>query len=199
MQEEFIEVIHEHDGEPTGEALSRAEVLSKHMWCRTTNVYILNRKGEILCHQRSLAKERFPGAWSTHFGGHLAQGENYESNALKEVEEELGVSNLRLVPWRTTKHEEARIWVREFMTVLHEDISNLNFQKSEIEQLKWFNIEEILDETHNGTTKWMAGTHDIYTEYHCLRAVLTACLDLEVFDKSMRELQNWHPPVIRQK
>jgi isopentenyldiphosphate isomerase len=200
MQEELIEVVHEHDGEMTGEALPRSEVLSKQMWCRTTNIYILNRKGEMLCHQRSLKKERHPGAWATHFGGHLCQGEVYESNAIKELEEELGlkVPFVKLVPWRTTKNEQAKIWVREFMTVYDGDIINLPIQKEEVEQLKWFTIEEIMSERLHNTAVWMAGTHDILAEYQCLRAVLTASLSLGVFDESYKELHKWGPPLIKE-
>jgi isopentenyldiphosphate isomerase len=198
MPEELIEVVNENNGEKTGQALPRAEVLSKQLWCRTTNIYILNRKGEILCHQRSLNKERYPGAWSTHFGGHLSQGEDYESNALKEVSEELGVHIpfIKLVPWRTTKNDKARIWVREYMTVFDGDISKLSVQQSEVEQLKWCSIEQIMNERMQNTVLWMAGTHDIRAEYQCLRAVLTTCLSLGVFDQSYQELHKWNPPMI---
>ncbi len=199
MQEEFIDLIHEHSGEPTGESLPRAEVLSKKMWCRTTNVYVLNRQGEVLCHQRSLNKERFPGAWSTHFGGHLGTGEDYQSNAIKELEEELGVKIpfTKVVPWRTIKYESQKIWVREFMTVYDGDISILKFQKEEVEQLKWFSIDEILKHSNNSAELWIAGMHDIQAEYQCLRAVLTAGLSLGVFDETYKDLHKWGPPLLQ--
>ncbi|MDQ5952893.1 MAG: isopentenyl-diphosphate Delta-isomerase [Patescibacteria group bacterium] len=199
MTEEFLQIVDENTGEPTGEHLPRKEVLEKKLWCRTTNIFVLNSKGEILCHQRSLSKERFPGAWSTHFGGHITEGESFKISALKELEEETGlkVNAFQLIPWRTSRKIISRIWVRDFITVFDGDISELKIQKSEIEQVKWFNATDILlelDAESEESNEWLAGTHDFNTDYQCMRAVLTATIDAGIFGGSFTHLKNWHPP-----
>ena len=198
MPQELIEIIDEITGLPSGKILPRHEVISNGHWCRTTDIFVLNSEGKVLCHQRSLNKERKPGVWSTHFGGHVCDGETYKSNALKELEEELGlqVPYARLIPWRTTKNLSANLFVRQYMTVFDGDITKLNIQKEEVEQVQWFTVEEILRLTKTNPEAWIAGTHDFYAEYQCLRAVLVAALNIGVFDNAYRSLEHWSPPLV---
>ena len=86
---ENLELICSTTGEGLGIAVPRHAALRAQVWCRSTNIYVLNHKGEVLVHQRSMQKERMPGVWVTHLGGHVGEGENYETNALKELEEEV--------------------------------------------------------------------------------------------------------------
>ena len=129
----------------TGETLSRGEVISTKRWCRSTNIFVMNTKGEILCHQRSLNKERHPGWWMTHFGGHVSGEETFDDNAIKELQEEIGLSVAaeELLPWRTSRKTDARLWVRDYITIFDGDISELVLQESEIQRVKWFTAEEI--------------------------------------------------------
>jgi isopentenyldiphosphate isomerase len=198
MQDELLQIVDELTGEPTGACLPRKEALENKMWCRTTNIFVLNTKGEILCHQRSLNKERFPGAWSTHFGGHITEGESFKISALKEIEEEIGikVNAFQLIPWRTSKKSVSRIWIRDFITVYDGPIEGLKLQTSEIEKVKWFNADEILaelDAESEYTQQWLAGTHDFNTDYQCIRAVLTATIDAGIFGGDYIPLKNWDP------
>ena len=201
MIDELLQIVDPETGEPTGEHLPRKEVFEKKLWCRTTNIFVLNSKGEILCHERSLSKERFPGAWTTHFGGHVTEGESFKISALKEVEEEIGlkVNAFQLIPWRTSHKEVSRIWVRDFITVYDGEIENLKIQEDEIENVKWFKAEEILSEldseSETGSTNWLAGTHDFNADYQCMRAVLTATIDAGIFGGNFTTLKKWHPLV----
>ncbi len=197
--EEKLIVVDEHTGEPTGQIVPRSELIKNKMWGRSTNVFILNTEGQILCHQRSLSKERYPGVWMTHFGGHVTEGESFKINALKEMEEEIGIHIpvVQMIPWRTSKKEIQHLWMRDFLTVFSGDISVLEIQKSEIEQIKWFDAEEILlalesdvDIADNDQI-WKAGTHDFYADYQCMRAVLTAALDMGIFNSDYHPLHKW--------
>ena len=203
IHQELLQVVDEHTGEPTGEHVSRAELFEKNLWCRTTNIFVFNSAGEILCHERSKNKERFPGAWSTHFGGHVTKGESFKISALKEVQEEIGitVNPFQLIPWRTSKKEISRIWIRDFLTVFDGQISELTIQKEELDQVKWVKIDDLLamldDETatSDSAVQWLAGTHNFEADYQCMRAVLTAALDIGIFGGDFRPLRVWQPPV----
>ncbi len=172
---EHLEVFCERTNQATGEVLPRAEALARQAWCRSTNVFILNHEGQILCHKRTMNKERLPGWWMTHVGGHVGVGETYEENAHKELMEEAGVlvDPSHLVSWRTTKVEEVRLWMREFVVVIDKPIEAFTPQPGEIDRFAWYSPEEIL---HLSVKEgcWKAGTHDFLTEYHCLRAVVAA-------------------------
>ncbi len=174
---EHLELICSTTGEGLGVAVPRHAALRAQVWCRSTNIYVLNHKGEILVHQRSMEKERMPGVWVTHLGGHVGEGETYESNALKELEEEAGikVDEKQLVPWRTTRIDKARLWTREFVTVHDAEVDKLVAQPGEVDRFAWMSPEEILKASHAEPHMWQAGTHDFRNEYYCLRsAIITA-------------------------
>lgn len=172
---EHLEIFCEQTNEATGEVLPRAEAIAKRAWCRSTNVFIVNHQGQVLCHRRTMNKERMPGWWMTHVGGHVGVGETYESNAQKELQEEAGVyvEADQLISWRTTKLEKARLWVREFVVVIDRPAEAFTPQVGEVEQFAWYAPEDIL-RLSKEEGKWAAGTHDFLTEYHCLRAVIAA-------------------------
>ncbi len=201
LQEDNLQIVDEHTGEPTGITLPRSEVIKKRLWCRSTNVYVMNQKGELLCHQRSHNRERHSGVWSTHFGGHVCASETFKINALKELEEEIGltVSHYRLIPWRTSKIESQRLWVRDFMTVFDGTLESLKVQETEIDAIEWMSPERIINELQttgafDDNRIWLAGTHDFHTDYQCMRAVLTAVLDGNLFSReAYYHLHKWMP------
>lgn len=199
--EELLQIVDELNGEPTGQLVPRKEAIANGLWCRSTNIYVLNSSGAVLCHQRSLHKERFPGVWSTHLGGHVTEGESFKINALKELEEEIGlkINGFQLIPWRTSKKEHGHLWMRDFLTVYDGALEDLTLQKEEIEQVAWYTAEEILEhinaQEYDADSAWLAGTHDFYADYQCMRAVLTAALDAGLFSTDYHHLHQWHPPV----
>ncbi len=199
LSHELIHIVDENSGELTGESLPRSEMIANKRWCRSTNVFVMNSKGEILCHQRSLHKERYPGWWMTHFGGHVAGEETYDENAMKELQEEIGLTIVaeELLPWRTSRKTEARLWVRDYITIFDGEISELTLQTSEISQVKWFSPEDIykqLDaEDLESAPGWKAGTHNFEHDYHCMRAVLTAAMHMGIFSDVFHHMKKWHP------
>lgn len=170
---EHLEIVHEHTGELVGSVLPRPEAIQQQAWCRSTNIYVMNSEGAILCHKRSADKERLPGYWMTHLGGHVGVGETYESNAWKELQEEAGVwvHPHELIAWRTTKIPSARLWAREFVIHVDKPIEEFTAQPGEVEQFAWMSPVEILKAVQGGEN-WKAGTQDFWVEYHCLLAAL---------------------------
>lgn len=191
---ENLEIVCNKTGQPLGVVLPREAVIRSQAWCRSTNVFVLNSKGEVLVHQRSMQKERYPGVWSTHLGGHVGEGESYEINALKELEEEAGVTKQQnqLVPWRTTRLEKSRLWVREFVTLHDAPVHAFIAQPGEVDQFKWMSPEEILAASVIQPEMWIAGTHDFRTEYLCLRSALNAASALGAVEVPIA-MQAWQP------
>ncbi len=202
IHDEELQIVDEHTGEPTGETAPRHHVIKNQLWCRSTNVFILNPEGQILCQQRSLNKERYPGVWSTHFGGHVSTNETFKLNALKEVEEEIGLklNAHQLVPWRTSRIDVSRLWVRDFLTIYAGETKDLVLQESEIAQIEWLKPETIMAELQaegefDDLREWIAGTHDFHADYQCMRAVMTAMLDAGIFGSEFYDLHKWRPVV----
>ena len=64
---------------------------------RVSALLIENSKGEILLAQRALTKKHDPGKWGPPVAGTVEEGETYESNIVKEAEEELGLKNIQII------------------------------------------------------------------------------------------------------
>lgn len=190
---EILATVHPHTNELTG-SLPRAEAIQSQAWCRSTNIYVMNHAGEILCHQRSLQKERMPGVWVTHLGGHVGADESYLDNAHKELAEESGIQldQTALIPWRTTKLEEARLWVKEYVVLIDAAAHKLIPQPGEVEKFSWFSPQDILALSEQNGDQWCAGTHDFKVEYHCLKSALTVAHANGTLTPDI-DLQTWHP------
>lgn len=193
---EHLHVVHPETGRPTGEILTRAELHARGEWCRGTNIFILNSKGQVLCHQREYSKEFYPGAWMTHVGGHVAKDETYESTAAIEIFEETGVrvDEENLIHWRTTRHEGSKLWLRDFVVILDKEITEFTPQAGEVIQFAWKNVEEVVEGEKNEPNLWKAGTHDFWTEYHSMRAVITALTAKGLLERT-HKMHYWAPGV----
>jgi isopentenyldiphosphate isomerase len=178
---EHLPIVCEHTNTELG-VLPRPEAIKTGAWCRSTDVYIMNSDGQILCHQRSMEKERNPGCWSTHVGGHVGVGETYDTNALKELEEEAGVKKdaKQLIQWRTAKNEKGRLWVRKYVVLHDAPESAFIPQPGEVESFKWHSLEEIMKMTAEHPELWMPGTpgYDFTAEYEAMRAALVVAHNL---------------------
>ncbi len=192
---EFLPLVSATSGERTGVVLPRHEAkASQEAWCQTTNIYVLNQHGHLLCHQRSQKKDSLPGVWVTHLGGHVGVEETFETNAHKELGEEAGihVDPSQLLHWRTTKIDRSRLWVREFVLHIDDREHTLIAQPGEVDAFRWMPISEILREQKEAPASWCAGTHDIFVEYHCLRAALTLAQTVGIIQPPVA-LHAWHP------
>lgn len=112
---------------------------------RITGLWLWNEKGEVLLAQRALSKDINPGLWGPAVAGTVEEGETYESNIIKEAEEEIGLKDLKPVLGpklrRTTKHAYFAQW---FSATIDSKYSLVK-QDSEVEAIKWFSKEELFN------------------------------------------------------
>ena len=111
---------------------------------RVSALWLTNEKGEILLAQRSFNKKRDPGCWGPAVAGTVEEGETYESNIIKETEEEIGLKDLKpkieIKNRRSSSHEYFGQWFSAECDSTYPFIK----QDEEVEQLKWFTKDEIL-------------------------------------------------------
>lgn len=69
----------------------RGEVHANNLLHRAVHILLFNNAGELFLQKRSRLKDRHPGVWDSSAAGHVDAGEDYDTAAVRELEEELGV------------------------------------------------------------------------------------------------------------
>src|SRR3989338_5363820 len=111
---------------------------------RITAVWNTDENGKILHQQRKLTKKYNPGKWGPAVAGTVEEGETYESNAYKEMEEEIGLKNVSLI--KSQKFYGLSSTGKRFFQLYTAQIPRereLIIEEEEIEQVKWFTKEEL--------------------------------------------------------
>lgn len=112
---------------------------------RITAIWITDKDGNILLQQRKFTKKVNPGKWGPGASGTVEEGETYESNAYKELEEETGIKNVSLTKSKKFfgKTNTGERFVQLFLCEINKD-QELVPQEDEVQELKWFSKDELL-------------------------------------------------------
>lgn len=95
--DEILDIVDEDD-QVVGRA-PRADAYAQGLRHRCVFIEVKNARGEVFVHRRTASKLIFPSRYDMFVGGVVGAGETYDDAALREAEEELGVSGLpRPVP-----------------------------------------------------------------------------------------------------
>src|SRR5262249_32813835 len=104
-------------------------------------------RGQIFLQKRSMKKDRQPGLWDSSASGHVDSGEDYDTTAVREAWEEIGL-RFDKVPKRLFKIDACEETDQEFVWVYRcESDGPLKLHPDEIERGDWFAPEEV--------TRWM--------------------------------------------
>ncbi len=69
----------------------RGKVHGDNLRHRAVHILIFNQAGDVFLQKRSRWKDRHPGAWDSSAAGHVSAGEDYDTAAGRELDEELGL------------------------------------------------------------------------------------------------------------
>ena len=109
---------------------------------RATYIIVRNSEHAILVQKRTLDKDIYPGFYEIAAGGVVRLGESYEQSAIRELEEETGISG---IPLRTLfdfyfEDSSNSVWGRVFSCVWE---GALKFQEEEVEWGKFITPEQL--------------------------------------------------------
>lgn len=94
MAEEIVDVVNERD-EVIGSA-PRKGIHGTNLLHRAAHIFLIDGMGRIWLEKRALSTDTYPGYYNSSAAGHISKGETYLQGAEREVEEELGLTGLRL-------------------------------------------------------------------------------------------------------
>ena len=139
---EIFDVV-DADDQVTGTA-TRAEVHAQKLIHRAVHVFVFNKRGDLLLQKRSPLKDLCPSLWDSSVSGHLDAGEDYPAAAVRELQEEMGITVdtapeeiSRITPREQTGWEHVRLY-----RTRHD--GNLRYPAAEIEAATWFPLAEII-------------------------------------------------------
>jgi isopentenyldiphosphate isomerase len=90
MTEEIFDVVNERD--EVIDRLPRSEVHRLGLLHRAVHVLVFKSQGETFLQKRSMTKDREPGKWDSSASGHVDSGEDYDTCAVRELREEIGLA-----------------------------------------------------------------------------------------------------------
>jgi isopentenyldiphosphate isomerase len=146
MKREIFDVVNDRD--KVVDRQPRSVVHRNGLKHRSTHVLVFNSRGEVFLQKRSMKKDRQPGVWDSSASGHVDSGEDYDTCALRELREEIGL-RLNAPPERLFKINACEETDQEFVWVYrcrHDGPCELN--ADEIDGGGWFAPEKV--------TRWMA-------------------------------------------
>ena len=134
----------------------RKTVHSSTLWHRGIHVFVFNSKGELLVQLRSPAKDKYPNKYDCSISGQVNFRETYETGAVRELEEELGIKNVGIKPvlhFRMPYGSQDYHVCKLFKCVYDGEIKP-NEEVSKIEFLKMGELKRIVNEEPKMLTPW---------------------------------------------
>jgi isopentenyldiphosphate isomerase len=108
---------------------------------RVAVLWITNAAGDVLLAQRAAGK-KWPGTWAAAVAGTVEEGENYDTNIVKEAKEEIGLDvalgDLKRGPKYRFQDEKSNHFSQSYFYRMETPVEDLTIDKNEIVQLKWF-------------------------------------------------------------
>lgn len=113
------------------------------------HLHVFNAQGAVYLQKRPEWKDIQPGKWDTAVGGHLDYGETPEKALLREVREELGITDF--MPEFISKYVFESQRERELVFVSHTTYSGeIQPSKDELDGGRFWTMQEIRDAIGQG-------------------------------------------------
>ncbi|MFE0765021.1 NUDIX domain-containing protein [Streptomyces smyrnaeus] len=161
--DELLDIVDDQD-RVVGQRL-RGEVYAERLRHRSTSIRVRDAAGRIFVHRRTPTKLIFPGMYDVVVGGVVGAGEDYDTAALREAQEELGVSGLPQ-PERRLKFLFETPEFSWFLQV-YEVVCTLPV-KPQPEEVEWWDFLPE-DELERRLAGWAAAGHVVPDGLECHR------------------------------
>lgn len=122
---------------------SRREIHMNGLMHRSVHLVIVNSRGQVLLQKRSVKKDSHPGFWDISVGGHVDAGEDYDTAAVRELREEMGVdAPFREVGRRRPNPENGWEFVRLYECQTDGPVRP---DPEEIDEVRWVDPSELFE------------------------------------------------------
>lgn len=142
MSRDEVVALYDEGGEVVGSA-PRSVMRARNLRHAASSVVVRDRMGRIYLHRRTTTKDVYPGLLDFAAGGVVLAGEDPAVGAVREVEEELGVSGVPLEPLGVARYADEHtdyLGVR-FVTTWE---GAIRWQPEEVAWGDWVTVEELV-------------------------------------------------------
>ena len=154
MNSNKVQIVDEHD-HLLGYK-DRSDIDDKNDIYRVSSLWLTNSKGEVLLAQRKYTKNNDPGKWGPAVAGTLEGDEDYESNIIKEIYEEIGLIDLNIKKGPYIRVTSPRNYFCQWYTAsLDVPVKDLKIQLEEIEKVEWVNKKKLKKEIELKPNKYV--------------------------------------------
>ncbi len=125
---------------------------------RVTGLWLTDKKsGDALLQQRNWSKHNDPGKWQCAASGTVEEGETYEQNMVKEIEEEIGLTSLLLAetPKIFIDDGKHRFFCQSYAASTDKETTKITIQESELEATRWIGKKELVRELTEEPEKYV--------------------------------------------
>ena len=166
--DELIDIL-DAEGNMTNTTAMKSEAHRNGWFHQTVHIWFYTSDGKILIQQRGKDKDVYPLLWDVSVAGHIGAGEDIITSALREVQEEIGLTILpsdleKIGIFKSVKkHSDISKdyeFHHTFITKLKLPFSALQKQDSEVEALKLESIKQF-SKAVKDTSKYNYVAHDI--------------------------------------
>lgn len=121
---------------------TRGQMRAENLIHRSSFVAIFNSQGQVYVQKRVSFKETYPSYYDPAPGGVVGADESYEQNAEREIEEEMGVKQVKLNPCFDFYHadEISRLWGRLFTCTYD---GEFHLDPEEVESGEFMSVQEV--------------------------------------------------------
>ena len=96
------------EGEVLGKALRQDCHNGSHILHPVVHLHVFSSKGELYLQRRAMHKDLLPGYWDTAVGGHVMYGETIMQALVREVQEEIGITDFTPEHVETYRYDSSR-------------------------------------------------------------------------------------------
>lgn len=140
--DEFVDVVDVDDR--VLRTVTRAEMRAGRLRHRATYVLLFNSRGQLFVHRRTATKDVYPSYKDCAFGGVLAAGEQYDTAARRELEEEAGVFGAALRRIGPLRYDDEDNHVNGMVYSCTFD-GPLTLQPEEVAGGEWLDIDQVIE------------------------------------------------------
>ena len=125
--------------------VKRGTLQDNQTW-RNVCIWVENDKNQVLMQQRQHHKIVNPGLWTCAVEGTITEDEPALDTAIREMEEEIGLTSVKLVPTKKLHYKASHGWrlSQGYKAICNWPVEKFTPQPEEVAQVQWFDRSELI-------------------------------------------------------